>query len=122
VPTSYFSLLPPPSSAPLTSPFSDTPENGRPSSPSSSISSIIPQSTGRSSLGKKGPAVAPKRGAKKLRYVEVLYDYTAVTDTEHDISVGERLVLIKGDAGDGWAEVEKGGVTRSVPAAYVREV
>jgi hypothetical protein len=51
---------------------------------------------------KQGPAVAPKRGAKKLKYVEAM--------------------LIKEDPGDGWAEVEKGGVTKSVPANYVQAV
>ena len=32
---------------------------------------------------KKGPAVAPKRGAKKLKYVEALYDYTAPVSYTH---------------------------------------
>lgn len=35
---------------------------------------------------------------------------------------GERFMLIKEDPGDGWAEVEKGGVTKSVPANYVQAV
>ncbi|KAI9054383.1 hypothetical protein LZ554_001546 [Drepanopeziza brunnea f. sp. 'monogermtubi'] len=71
---------------------------------------------------KQGPAVAPKRGAKKLNYVEALYDYTAGSDAEHCMNEGERYVLIKDDPGDGWAEVEKGGVVRSVPANYVKAV
>ncbi len=71
---------------------------------------------------KKGPAVAPKRGAKKLKYVEAVYDYTAQTDTEHSMTEGERFVLVKEDPGDGWAEVEKAGVTASVPASYVQPV
>ncbi|KAK2755314.1 actin polymerization protein [Colletotrichum kahawae] len=71
---------------------------------------------------KKGPAVAPKRGAKKLKYVEALYEYTAQSDQEHSMAEGERFVLIKADPGDGWAEVEKGGVTKSVPASYVQAV
>jgi hypothetical protein len=78
---------------------------------------------GNSTTGKKqGPAVAPKRGAKKLKYVEALYDYTAQSDAEHSMSEGERFVLIKEDPGDGWAEVEKGGMTKSVPANYVQAV
>ncbi|KAJ8122886.1 hypothetical protein ONZ43_g1035 [Nemania bipapillata] len=101
---------------------------------------IVPQDTGSSqtrpvstysnsgsSIGttapavkKKGPAVAPRRGAKKLKYVVALYDYTAQSETEHTMSEGERFVLIKDDMGDGWIEVEKGGVTRSVPASYVQ--
>jgi hypothetical protein len=71
---------------------------------------------------KKGPAVAPRRGAKKLKYVEAVYEYTAQSEAEHSMVEGERFVLIKEDPGDGWAEVEKGGVTKSVPASYIQAV
>lgn len=71
---------------------------------------------------KKGPAVAPKRGAKKLKYVEALYDYKAQSDAEHSMAEGERFVLINMEAGDGWADVEKGGLVKSVPANYLHEV
>lgn len=79
-------------------------------------------SIGTSGAGakKKGPAVAPRRGAKKLKYVVAMYDYIAQSDTEHSMTEGERFVLIKEDPGDGWAEVEKGGATKSVPASYVQ--
>ena len=97
---------------------------------------IAPQHTGQStysnsgsSIGtaaatgkKKGPAVAPRRGAKKLRYVEAVYEYAAQSDAEHSMAEGERFVLIREDQGDGWAEVEKGGVAKSVPASYVQAV
>lgn len=71
---------------------------------------------------KKGPAVAPRRGAKKVKHVEALYEYTARGDSEHSMSEGERFVLVNRDAGDGWAEVEKNGVTKSVPANYIQDV
>ncbi|ROT41370.1 FCH-domain-containing protein [Sodiomyces alkalinus F11] len=71
---------------------------------------------------KKGPAVAPRRGAKKLKYVEAVYPYTAQSEMEHSMEEGERFVLTKEDPGDGWIEVEKGGQTRSVPASYVQVV
>ncbi|OCL01181.1 FCH-domain-containing protein [Cenococcum geophilum 1.58] len=71
---------------------------------------------------KKGPAVAPKRGAKKLKYVEALYDYKAQSDAEHSMAEGERFVLINMEAGDGWADVEKGGLVKSVPANYLQEI
>lgn len=71
---------------------------------------------------KKGPAVAPKKGAKKLHYVEALYDYEARSDAEWSMSAGDRFVVVVRDAGDGWAEVEKGGVVKSVPANYVQDV
>lgn len=35
---------------------------------------------------------------------------------------GDRFVLINMDAGDGWADVEKDGVVRSVPANYIHLV
>lgn len=70
---------------------------------------------------KQGPAVAPRRGAKKLKYVEAMYEYTAQSDAELSMAEGERLVLVKEDPGDGWVEVEKQGRTGSVPASYVRE-
>ncbi|OAA70063.1 Fps/Fes/Fer/CIP4-like protein [Akanthomyces lecanii RCEF 1005] len=90
--------------------------------PSSTYSNSTTSSVAPSMGKKKGPAVAPKRGAKKLKYVEALYDYTAQTDTEHSMTEGERFVLVKEDPGDGWAEVEKAGVTASVPASYVQPV
>jgi hypothetical protein len=71
---------------------------------------------------KKGPAVAPRRGAKRLKYVEALYDYDARTDIEHSMKEGDRFVLVNKDSGDGWAEVEKGGIVKSVPANYIQEV
>jgi hypothetical protein len=106
----------------------------------SAASPIAPQNTGQSarppstysnsgsSIGggpgpgakKRGPAVAPRRGAKKLKYVEAIYEYAAQSDNEHSMVEGERFVLIKEDPGDGWVEVEKGGVTKSVPASYVQ--
>lgn len=106
-------------------------------------SAILPQNTGQSStrpgstysnhstssIGtvggagrKKGPAVAPRRGAKKLKYVEAVYAYAAQSDSEHSMEEGERFILVKEDPGDGWAEVEKGGVTKSVPASYIQMV
>ena len=66
--------------------------------------------------------MAPKRGAKKLKYVEALYDYQAQSDAEHNMAEGERFVLINMEAGDGWADVEKGGLIKSVPANYLQEV
>ncbi|CAG8981075.1 hypothetical protein HYALB_00013794 [Hymenoscyphus albidus] len=89
----------------------------------SSVYSNSGSSMAGSMQGKKqGPAVAPRRGAKKLKYVEALYEYTAQSDAEHSMVEGERFVLIKEDPGDGWAEVEKGGATKSVPANYVQAV
>ncbi|KAF5569791.1 BZZ1-Myo3 5p-Bee1p-Vrp1p actin assembly complex component [Fusarium phyllophilum] len=101
----------------VTTPAAHAPA-ARPSSTysTSTTSSLAP------STKKKGPAVAPKRGAKKLRYVEALYEYTAQAESEHSMAEGERFVLVQDDPGDGWVEVEKAGVTGSVPASYVQAV
>ena len=66
--------------------------------------------------------MAPKRGAKKLKYVEALYDYESRSDAEWSMTEGDRFVLVSQDGGDGWADVEKGGVTKSVPANYIRDL
>ncbi|KAG4260387.1 hypothetical protein FPRO04_01486 [Fusarium proliferatum] len=111
VPSSYIEFTT------VTTPVAPTPA-ARPSSTysTSTTSSLAP------STKKKGPAVAPKRGAKKLRYVEALYEYTAQAESEHSMAEGERFVLVQDDPGDGWVEVEKAGVTGSVPASYVQAV
>jgi formin-binding protein 1 len=112
VPATYVELSAAPALAPQ--------HSGRPASTYSNSGSSI----GTTGAGpkKKGPAVAPRRGAKKLKYVEALYEYTAQGETEHSMAEGERFVLIREDQGDGWAEVEKGGQTKSVPASYIQNV
>ena len=116
MPAAYVELSPTTTIAPQ-----NTGQSARPASIYSNSGSSIGAATGPGGK-KKGPAVAPRRGAKKLKYVEALYEYAAQADTEHNMEEGERFVLIKEDPGDGWAEVEKGGVTKSVPASYVQVV
>lgn len=117
VPASYVEILTatPPTTA---STFSSNRPDSTYSASSASTTNVSASIIGK----KKGPAVAPKRGAKKLKYVEALYDYTASSDAEHSMAEGERFVLINMDAGDGWADVERDGVVRSVPANYVQQV
>lgn len=112
VPGSYLEILPPASSAP-------PPNANRPMSSYSNNGSVSSIAT---SAKKQGPAVAPRRGAKKVKYVEALYPYEAQSDQEWSMGEGERFVLVKEDQGDGWAEVERGGITKSVPANYVQVV
>ncbi|KAK5172464.1 hypothetical protein LTR04_003962 [Oleoguttula sp. CCFEE 6159] len=122
VPAAYLSVLP---STPTSTSASTYPAtfNGRPNSAYSASTVSLAGSLSSSTGGKKkGPAVAPKRGAKKLKYVEAMYEYAARSEAEHSMLEGERFVLIKGDEGDGWAEVEKGGLVKSVPANYVQDV
>ncbi|KAF2102647.1 FCH-domain-containing protein [Rhizodiscina lignyota] len=121
VPATYVELFPPTSAPTPSTPMSARPDSTYSHSSSASLSASIAGSIG-GAVKKKGPAVAPKRGAKKLKYVEALYDYEARSDAEHSMAEGERFVLINKDSGDGWAEVEKGGKTAVVPANYIQEV
>ncbi|KAF3933187.1 Intersectin-2 [Dactylella cylindrospora] len=109
VPTTYIELL---SDAPKPA----TPARERPES-------MYSVSTAASSIGKKkGPVVAPKRGAKKLQHVKAAYDYKARTEDEFDMAEGDKFVLIADDDGSGWAEVEKNGVKKMVPANYIEKI
>ena len=115
MPTSYVDF-----NIPQTSAVAQRPSSTYSASTTSSMATSTVANVGGAK--KKGPAVAPKRGAKKLRYVEALYEYSAQNAEEHSMSEGERFVLVKDDPGDGWVEVEKAGVTGSVPASYVQVV
>lgn len=68
---------------------------------------------------KKGPAVAPKRGAKKLKYVVALYDYAGRSELELTIHEGDRIIKTGDDTGDGWMEGELDGNSGSFPSNYV---
>ncbi|RPA85601.1 actin polymerization protein Bzz1 [Ascobolus immersus RN42] len=120
VPATYIEKITPSFTQPPTSPAPSFALNlGRDRSDSVHSAS----STGtNNTMKKQGPKVAPKRGAKKVKYVEALYDYEARTDGEWDMKEGDRFVLIQPDQGDGWADVELNGVTKSVPANYIQEV
>ncbi|KAJ5970905.1 Fps/Fes/Fer/CIP4 homology [Penicillium vulpinum] len=115
VPTAYVEAAPTPSPVPSTSP-------SMPDRPGSTYSNSSASLAGSAAMKRVGPAVAPRRGAKKLQYVEALYEYEARSDMEWNMAEGDRFVLINRDSGDGWADVERGGVTKSVPANYIQEV
>ena len=111
MPTAYLEELPTPAS---------TPAQERPPSLYSNSSASL-ASSNVAAKKKQGPAVAPKRGAKKVKYAEALYSYTAQSDAEFDMAEGEKFILVSMGSGDGWADVEKNGETRSVPANYIQE-
>lgn len=118
VPASYVETLPPLSPGASTT---STLQTDRPRSTYSNSSlSIAGNTTKRPS--RVGPAVAPRRGAKKVQYVEALYEYEARSDLEWSIGEGDRFVLVNRDSGGGWADVERGGVIKCVPANYIQEV
>lgn len=72
---------------------------------------------------RKGPQVAPKRGAKRVQYLEALYDYVADGDDEISISAGDKIILVQDDTdGSGWTEGELNGECGMFPTAYVRKI
>ncbi|RMZ77063.1 hypothetical protein DV738_g4565, partial [Chaetothyriales sp. CBS 135597] len=117
VPTAYLEELAPAAAAAApTSPFE------RPPSAQSNSTAASLNSTQLSK--KKGPAVAPRRGAKKVKYCEALYAYEAQSELEFSMEEGDRFILISMGDGDGWADVEKMGTGEkgNVPANYIQEV
>jgi len=127
VPASYTEPISPASPTPGPMTLTRLPSNYSASNvslASSITASINPATASTSSLTgqkKQGPAVAPRRGAKRVKYVEAMYAYEARTASEISISAGDKVVLVQADQGDGWCEVEKGGRTGIVPASYVRD-
>lgn len=94
----------------------------RPVSTASASTSSLPASDAPAPK-KVGPAVAPRRGAKKtVRHVEALYTYEATGDGEVSMTAGEKMVLIQADQGDGWCEVESSGGRGVVPAGWCKEL
>ena len=123
VPTTYLEILPTPPPTSLadrpTSSYSSSSASLAGSTQSGALTTSSANST--TMAKKKGPAVAPKRGAKKLKYVEAMYEYEARSEAEWSMSEGEKFVLVNRDTGDGWADVERGGIVRSVPANYIQD-
>lgn len=115
IPASYVELEPVPAKQLL-------PPQRPDSTYSTSSASLASSAAGGTTAKKKGPAVAPKKGAKKLHHVQALYDYEARSEAEWSMREGDRFVLVTRDAGAGWSDVEKGGVVKSVPANYIRDV
>ncbi|GMM30644.1 Bzz1 protein [Martiniozyma asiatica (nom. inval.)] len=66
---------------------------------------------------KQGPKVAPRRGAKKVKKMEILYDYTAQGDDEVSVQKGEVVEIVQDDEG-GWTEVEVSGIRGLIPSSY----
>lgn len=115
VPASYADISP---SVPLGKPSA----NDRPVSLTASAASLSGSDSGTAGPKKKqGPAVAPRRGAKKVKHVEALYTYQASGEGEVDMQEGEKMVLVAPDQGDGWVEVESKAGKGVVPASWVRD-
>lgn len=92
--------------------------------PVASIASVSTSNTQATSDSKgqkkKGPAVAPKRGAKKVTYMIALYNYDAQTEDEITMQAGDKIQVVGEDIGDGWTEGELNGMRGVFPTAYAR--
>lgn len=69
---------------------------------------------------KQGPKVVPRRGAKKVLTMEILYDYEAQGDDELSVSKGDQVVVLHEDDGSGWTECEFAGQVGLLPTSYGR--
>ncbi|KAI5302922.1 hypothetical protein KEM56_000217 [Ascosphaera pollenicola] len=112
VPTSYLDMS-------SHSPDAVRPVSNRSNGSSASYAASL-NSNGPAGGKRRGPAVAPRRGAKKLQHVVAMYDYEARTDAEFSFSEGDKFVLVNRDSGNGWSNVERDGVVKSVPANYIQ--
>lgn len=106
-------------------PASYTEEVQAPIAPVASIASVSTSNTtatgdSKNLNKKKGPAVAPKRGAKKVVYMIALYNYDAQTEDEITIQAGDKIQVVGEDVGDGWTEGELNGMRGAFPTAYAR--
>lgn len=119
VPASYAELGAPPQTS-----LRALPARERPISTASTSTTSLTGSDGGvlPKAKKQGPAVAPRRGAKKVKHVEALYAYSAAGPGETDMEAGEKMVLVQPDQGDGWCEVESSSGRGVVPAGWVKEL
>lgn len=113
VPSSYAEI-----SAPSRASIEDRPVS---MAASASTTSLVGSDTA-SVKKKQGPAVAPRRGAKKVKHVLASYTYQASGPGETDMEEGEKMVLVSPDQGDGWVEVESRAGKGVVPASWVKDV
>nr|POE49248.1 protein bzz1 [Quercus suber] len=115
VPAAYTELFAPPLPS----------KDSRPISAAASASTVSltgSEETPSIKMKKQGPAVAPRRAAKKIKHVEALYTYDASGDGETSMEDGERMILVSPDSGDGWVEVESRAGKGVVPASWVKDV
>ncbi|CDK26049.1 unnamed protein product [Kuraishia capsulata CBS 1993] len=79
--------------------------------------SIVPAAS--TNGGKKqGPKVAPRKGAKRVQYMEILYDYEPQGDDELGVGVGDKVLVVTEDDGSGWTEGEIEGIRGVFPTSY----
>lgn len=73
----------------------------------------------RTAAKRKGPQVAPRRGAKKVNYCTAKYAYQSQGDDEISLAVGDKVQVLEEDDGSGWTKGDNGGAVGLFPTSYV---
>lgn len=71
---------------------------------------------------KQGPKVVPRKNARLVKKMEILYDYEAQGDDELSVQVGDMVVILQEDDGSGWTEGEIDGNTGLFPTSYGKKI
>lgn len=71
---------------------------------------------------KQGPKVSPRKNARLVKKMKILYDYEAQGDDELTVHTGDIVVILNEDDGSGWTEGEIDGFTGLFPTSYGRNV
>jgi hypothetical protein len=93
---------------------------------SSGIEGLVPtsylkfeiQQPQQSQQKKQPPKVVPRKNAKLVKRMEILYDYDAQGDDELTLTKGDLVVVLQEDDGSGWTEGEINGLTGLFPTSY----
>ncbi|ODQ46551.1 hypothetical protein PICMEDRAFT_16415 [Pichia membranifaciens NRRL Y-2026] len=71
---------------------------------------------------KQGPKVSPRKNARLVKKMKILYDYEAQGDDELTVNAGDIVVILNEDDGSGWTEGEIDGYTGLFPTSYGKTV
>ena len=71
---------------------------------------------------KQGPKVSPRKNARLVKKMKIIYDYEAQGDDELTVKAGDIVVILNEDDGSGWTEGEIDGYTGLFPTSYGRAV
>ncbi|KAG0683453.1 hypothetical protein C6P40_000097 [Pichia californica] len=71
---------------------------------------------------KQGPKVSPRKNARSVKKMKILYDYDAQGDDEISVKAGDLVVIVNEDDGSGWTEGEIDGYSGLFPTSYGRKV
>lgn len=71
---------------------------------------------------RQGPKVSPRKNARLIKKMKILYDYDAQGDDELSVRAGDIAVITNEDDGSGWTEGEINGVSGLFPTSYGKKL